>query len=464
MIGAVQELCPRVEVLCPGACALYARGPARYFGGEDELAGKITEAVRPLGFGCRIGIADGLFAAWLAAGTGPSGTVVAPGRAAAFLAPYPVAVLCSPDQGNSAPGDPGLRGLLPRLGITTLGEFAALPAAAAVNRFGARGASAHRLASGLDPGPLATRLPPAEESGQIEFDPPARQSEPVVFAAKALAEQVHSRLAARGLSCVRIRVQALWADGRESTRLWRHEGQLSSLAVAERVRWQLSGGQLSGGQPGSKQPDSGQRGGGAPGLPGQPDCPVTGGGIRLLRLTPDQLVPATGRQLGLWGDAVISDRMARAAARVQAMLGHDAVTRPVLAGGRGPAEQVTLVPFGDIAAPALPADRPWPGRIPAPAPATVYPVPVPARVTDVSGTQVTVTGRARVSACPARLAVGDGPPVPVTSWAGPWPVAERWWDPSAARRQARFQLITEDGTAWLAIVRDGRWLIEACYD
>ena len=63
-----------------------------------------------------------------------------------------------------------------------------------------------------------------------------------------------------------------------------------------------------------------------------------------------------GRQLGLWGDAVVSDRVARAAVRVQAMLGHDAVTRPVLAGGRGPAEQVTLVPFGgaDDRGPAAP--------------------------------------------------------------------------------------------------------------
>ena len=71
------------------------------------------------------------------------------------------------------------------------------------------------------------------------------------------------------------------------------------------------------------------------------------GGIALLRLAPDQLVRDQGRQLGLWGDAVVTDRVARAAARVQAMLGHDAVTRPVPAGGRSPDEQMTLVPYGD---------------------------------------------------------------------------------------------------------------------
>src|SRR5262249_18402505 len=70
------------------------------------------------------------------------------------------------------------------------------------------------------------------------------------------------------------------------------------------------------------------------------------GGIALLRLIPDQLVRDHGRQLGLWGGAVAPDGGAGAALRGQARLGHDAVTRPVLAGGRSPDEQVTLVPYG----------------------------------------------------------------------------------------------------------------------
>ena len=179
---------------------------------------------------------------------------------------------------------------------------------------------------------------------------------------------------------------------------------------------------------------------------------------------PDQLVRATGRQLGLWGDAVVSDRVARAALRVQAMLGHGSVVRPLLAGGRDPAEQVTPVPFGDAVDPALPSGRPWPGRLPAPAPATVYLVPLSARVIDASGAAVTVTGRAFVSAPPARLSAGGGPWLAVTSWAGPWPVTERWWRPEGTRRRARFQLVADDGSAWLAAVQDGQWLIEASYD
>jgi protein ImuB len=465
VVAAVEELCPRVEVLHQGACAIGARGPARYFGGEEALARKIIDAVARCGFACQVGVADGMFAAQLAARAPrvprvlqapripqapraetldaacepalDAALIVAPGETPAFLAPCPVGSL----------EDPELAGLLPRLGIRTLGEFAALSATEAGNRFGAQGALAHRLARGLDPRPLVPRPPSVDLSVSVEFDPPAEQSEPAVFAAKALAEQMHAGLAARGLACVRVQAQVMCADGQEITRLWQHDGLLSALAVAERVRWQLAGWRAV-----RSDADEGA------------DERAGVGGITLLRLVPDQLVRATGRQLGLWGDAVVSDRVARAALRVQAMLGHGSVIRPLLAGGRGPAEQVTPVPFGDAADPALPSGRPWPGQLPAPAPATVYPVPLSAGVIDASGATVTVTGRALVSASPARLSADGGPWLAVTSWAGPWPVTERWWRPESTRRRARFQLVAEDGSAWLAAVQDGQWLIEASYD
>jgi protein ImuB len=290
----------------------------------------------------------------------------------------------------------------------------------------------------------------------VEFDPPSEQAEPVVFAAKSLAEQMHAGLAAKGLACVRVSVEVTCADGQEITRLWRHDGLLSALAVAERVRWQLAGWRAA---------QDAASGPGVPLTPNQPaDEGVPPGGITLLRLIPDQLVRDEGRQLGLWGDAVVSDRVARAVIRVQALLGHNAVTRPVLAGGRGPAEQVTLVPFGDAADPLFPGDQPWPGRLPAPAPATICPAAVAAEVSDGSGTAVTISARAMISAPPAWLSAGGKPWLAITSWAGPWPVSERWWRPDTASRKARFQLVTEDGSAWLATVHGGRWLIEASYE
>jgi protein ImuB len=97
------------------------------------------------------------------------------------------------------------------------------------------------------------------------------------------------------------------------------------------------------------------------------------------------------------------------------------------------------------------------------APGVVYPAARTAEVTDDDGRLVTVTGRCVLSAVPAWLAIEREPARRVAAWAGPWPLSERWWDPAAARRRARFQLATDDGRAWLAVVQDGRWLIEAGY-
>jgi protein ImuB len=492
----VQEFCPRLEVLRPGICAFGARGPASYFGGELELARKIAATVSGLGFDCGIGAADSMFAALLASRdaltlgaspvpvdtltgeatradqprfqavtdwapaelAGEAVVVVPPGGTAAFLAPRVVTVL----------GDAELADLLIRLGMRTLGEFAGLSVADVGNRFGPPGLLAHRLARGLDPRPLAARPPLADVSVELEFDPPAEQSEQVVFAAKSLAAAMHAKLAAKGLACVRLQIQVNCDNGQEISRLWRHDGLLSELAVAERVRWQLDGWRAGRDEPartdGRDRAGHDQLGHDPASRQDDHDEGVQASGICLLRLIPDQLVRNFGRQLGLWGDEVISDRVARAAVRVQAMLGQDAVLYPTLTGGRGAADRVQLVPFGDARTITRAADRPWPGQLPAPAPATVFPAPRPALVTDTAGGPVTVTGRGEVSADPALLSVAGGPSLPITAWTGPWPVTERWWDPVQACRKARFQLVTVDGSAWLAIVKDSGWLIEASYD
>src|SRR5258708_5402014 len=207
VVAVVEGFCPRGEGPYPEACALRAPGPAPYFGGEGALARKIIETVAHRGFACQVGVADGLFAAQLAAQAARRAqpAIVAPGETPAFLAPHPVSSL----------GNPELADLLPRLGIRTLGEFAALSAADAANRFGTRGALAHRLARGQDPRPLAPRLPSVDLSVSVEFGPPAEPSEPAVFAAKALAERMHAGLAARGLACVRVRVQVTCSGGQQ---------------------------------------------------------------------------------------------------------------------------------------------------------------------------------------------------------------------------------------------------------
>jgi protein ImuB len=68
-----------------------------------------------------------------------------------------------------------------------------------------------------------------------------------------------------------------------------------------------------------------------------------------------------------------------------------------------------------------------------------------------------------LSAEPRRLQVFGRPWVRIVAWAGPWPVDERWWDPSA-QRLARLQVTSEHGAAYLLKLQGGRWSVEATYD
>ncbi|GAA1976294.1 DNA polymerase Y family protein [Catenulispora subtropica] len=439
VLAVLAEYTPRFEVVRPGLAALPLDAPARYFGGEDLVVRGIRDRIGELGVGAGVGVADGVFAAALAA---RSDTRVVPGRTAEFLAPFPTSVLELPE----------LVEPLGRLGVPTLGRLAGLPADAVAGRFGADGVAAHRLARGLDARPPAPLRQGPDLSVEAVFDPPADGSERIVFAAKALADELHTVLAQAGVAGVRVAVEIHGAAGagaepEVSYRLWRHEGLLSSTAVAERVRWQLSGWQTT--------------------LQGKQESGLEAGadhGITRLRLIPDHLIPARGVQPGLWGADEAPDRIARAAERLQAMYGPDAVTLPAGRGGRTPLDQGVRTPYGDL--PPDPAEAaPWPAALPAPAPADVPRSPRPAEVADRDGVPVTVSGRLRVSAPPAELVLpGTRERLRILAWAGPWPLTERWWEPAAAVRQARFQVVTDDGRAWLLAVRDGAWLVEAVYD
>jgi protein ImuB len=107
---------------------------------------------------------------------------------------------------------------------------------------------------------------------------------------------------------------------------------------------------------------------------------------------------------------------------------------------------------------------PWPGQVPAPAPAIVYAEPVPAEVVDATGATVAVDGRGLLGSLPSRVRVWGRAWSAITAWAGPWLVDERWWDPAAHRRLVRLQVTTDQGAAYLLRLAGGRWWVEAIYD
>src|SRR3954449_1689065 len=68
VVAAVEEVAVGVEVIRPGSCALAARGPARYFGGEEAAAERIVEQIaETCAVESQVGIADGGFAAGVGA-------------------------------------------------------------------------------------------------------------------------------------------------------------------------------------------------------------------------------------------------------------------------------------------------------------------------------------------------------------------------------------------------------------
>jgi protein ImuB len=504
VVAAVEELAPGVELVRPGACALAARGPSRYFGSEERAAERIVEHVaQSCAVEAQVGIAEGVFAARLAA---RAGRLIPPGDTAAFLADLDISTVDRPD----------LVDLLRRLGVGTLGAFAALPSADVSARFGLDAALAQRLAAGRDERPLAVRQPPPDLDVTQTFEEPLDRVDAAAFAARKLAQRLHDRLAGHGLACTRVGIVAVTEHGEELHRTWRHDGLLNAAAIADRLRWQLDG-WLSGIHPGRSTVS------GRPVLSARPTA-----GILRLRLIPDGVLAHAGFQLGLWGDAGQErDRAHRALTRVQGMLGPEAVLTAVPGGGRDPTDQVRLVPWGDERVPGRPggptvppvppaptgpaappavgrgraAQPPWPGRLPAPSPATVPPEPLAVEVYDPAGAPVGVTARLAVTGPPRWLVLeprpgpatagrgtagrgtaGRGTPgrarghaeagrppdrdgaVEVTGWAGPWPVEERWWAPGETVRRVRFQVCLADGRALLLALSDGCWWVIGGYD
>ncbi|SFQ28605.1 protein ImuB [Amycolatopsis rubida] len=445
--AAVETVAAGLEIVRPGLIALPVAGPARHAGSEAALAEQLVDQVAALaGVESQVGICEGVFAAGLAA---KLGRIVEPGGAREFLAPVPLTELSQPGADRS-----DLVGRLHRLGLHTLGDFAALAERDVVGRFDRDVVVAHRLARGLSERPPSRRTPPKDLTVRQTFeDDPLDRIDSVAFAARTLGSRLHVRLADGGLAVTQLAIHAVTESGEEHSRTWRAAEPLSASGITDRVRWQCEGW--------LRRREEHRPSSGIVRLTLEPAETVSGGALQLS-------LPAAGAV----PDA--DDRAARAVGRVQGLLGPDAVFTAVLGGGRGPAEQVRLVPWGDLPDDDGDGDAPWPGRLPAPSPATVPPEPWPAQVLGPSGAAVAWTARHRLTEHPDAVVVGTGPPRQVLSWAGPWPAVVTRIGPGGSRRVVRIQAVLarqradDDGDAVLLtgnIGRDGvSWTVEGIYD
>ena len=444
VVEVLTHIVPRLEVTEPGLCTLAADGPARYYGGEVELTDELRSALDSSSMPtARIGIADSRFAARLAAGSPSGDYLVAPGKTREFLSTFPITALKLDE----------LSTLSQRLGIHTLGQFAELPTRSVLTRFGSAAATAHAIARGLNPEPLAIHQPADELAVSTELDPPAERVDIAAFTAKQLASQFMEMMNRRGLACTQLRIEAQTEHAEEISRIWRASSVFDADIIVERVRWQLSGWLENQGSTEAK--------------------PTAG--ISLLRLIADEVANAADLQISLWGEMSQADRRAvRGLDRVRGLLGSSAVFTAFISGGRSPMDRVHLVPWGQPP-PSLDPPRPWPGQIPEPMPAVVHAEPLPIEVHGNQG-PIRVTVRGEVSASPQRLRLPGGSWQSIKAWTGPWLADEQWWEPDSHHRVARFQILVdvhaqdrsqgEDGpsSAHLCRVQQNSWWIEATYD
>ena len=431
VIAGVEASMAGVQLVRPGMLAIRAKGPARYYGGELAAARLLVARLAELGApAAHVGIADGPFAAEHAARRASDVLIIAQGESPAFLGSLPI----------EAVGDNSLAALLRRLGIHDLAAFAALPHRSVRERFGAAGAMAHTLAAGADPRGVVARTPPRELVAQVDFEPALDRIDQVAFGVRAAADELIDELLAGRFACTELRV-TVTTENQHSERTWLHPRWFSGADAVDRVRWQLQG-----------------SGGAGSGLDS---------GVIRVRLEPAVVDDLGNHEGGLWGNGP-DEGVHHGLSRVQGMLGHEGVVTAMLGGGRLLADRQVFVPWGDRPSAELAANaqKPWPGRLPDPPPATVFGQRTPVVVLGEGGAELEVSDRGVLSEQPVWFSPTGArkDASRVQAWAGPWPVQERWWDAAAARSLNRFQIVDGNGGAWLLMLEGRDWVAEGRYD
>lgn len=207
--AAVDALAPGAEVLRPGLLVLSARGAIRYHETAATVIRRLLAALASAGVEARIGIADRLPTAIIAA---RHAAIVPPGQDARFLAPLPVTELAAEPRPATRERD-ALLDLLHRLGLRRIGDFAALSTTRVASRFGAEAVLAHRHARGLPERPPVPPHPAPDLEVRQTCEPPIDRVDTAAFAGRLLATRLTAALSSAALACTRLEIRAETATG-----------------------------------------------------------------------------------------------------------------------------------------------------------------------------------------------------------------------------------------------------------
>ncbi len=326
---ALLGLAPGFQVDAPEGLWLDASA-APLSGGEAAWAARVESACPGLGLFGRCVVASERFTAQALArfhregGGRPASPTVVPPRGGGLLAALPLDALESGWLGPDAAAP------FRALGLTTLGEVAALSSGALVARFGALGLQAARLSRGEDDSRFTADAPAEVLEESVVLDWPAEHLEPLLFALKTAVDRLTARLQGRRLAAVRLTVALgldggpRGGDGIELPLVLARPSAQARLLV-ELVRHRLT--DLTVEQP-----------------------------ISSLALTVEEACEDRGRQL-LLGDAPAGEaELEVVLSRLQSALGEDALFSAAPAAKHRPEEGWAQVPFRPASLP-LPAER-----------------------------------------------------------------------------------------------------------
>ena len=479
VVRVVNELVPLIEVSEPGLIVFAARGPSRYMGGDGPMASKIVEALKTSVADSRlaallvgVGVADSRLAAQIASHASAMASssanlfvpyVVEPDKTNEWLAPQSVRVL-----GEFASINRETISLLERLGLNTLHDVCALSESVLAGRFGELGVELHRLSRGDEQYPLAVVPHPPEHLCIEKFDEPVSDQQIIINSVQRMAVAFTEYYSVHGSVCVRIVISFESEAGKRSERLWYRPQGLTTSAIIENAKWQLEAwlaSQL------------------AADISGDPEShalenyALENHGLVRVQLIADEVRTDTAQQLRLWGGSTQTDETAtQAIGRLSELLGSSAVQVAKWQGGRDVLDSYELVSathaqtIGSASSHEQISAQKWRGALPNPSPSVVYSEPIQVQINDQFGKLLSVSARHELSASPVVVIIG-ATHYKVNSWAGPWPVEERWWDSARSRRLVRLQLVCEKITAdsvpqilaMLAILEHGEWTVAAIY-
>jgi DNA polymerase IV len=259
------------------------------------IKGRIAATLR---LTASVGVAANKFVAKVASDLRkPDGLVVVrPGTEADFLAPLPVSRLWGVGR-VTAEG-------LEAMGVTTIGQLAAVPVAYLEARFGSSGRGLHDLSRGFDDRAVEPFAPPKSMGAEETFGHDHRDVERLAATLRGQAERVARELREGGYATRCVTLKLRFADFSTLTRRHTDDPTQDGLVIYQRARALL-------------------------------DRIPLRQAVRLIGLSASGLGPAAAGQLSLLGpDPMRRERLTRAMDRVTSRYGEDSLRPASLLRGR----------------------------------------------------------------------------------------------------------------------------------